>query len=664
MGHEERRAPGISRVPFKSLVDLCGLDPENAHAFAAESVDVSGRGLHLRTAYVPQPGTALVCRFEDRGREIIAEGVVAWTVEQTRGGEFGLMFTALDSGSVEVLRELTDAEPREEAGPEPPEPLRASPLPPESRAAARPAPTPAPPPTNSPGERVRLHIDGLGAPMKALVRSGSRSRVKVGSKLEFLSVGRQLRIENLDQGAGRRAAIDAVDVLVDPQSGVPQLIVSLHYEDVEDLTPEPAVVDRTTAPRTASEALNGGRRPTRGAPRSKTHERVPAEQDEAASEAAATREDEAPEEPEEREDDLAEEAGALRGRLGAAAQRAEGVAKSTGALLAKFGATAASGFSRLVREAESKVSSTRSQHPGSKPGLRRQTAPPPGGGYRIEGRRLRPQSTLGTAKAAKPAPSPAAAPTPSTPAGPSLPGSKARRRALFGLGVTATAVTIGFLALQRPAPLPGESATAQPARSVTVSASEPAKEPPDQRQQQATAANPGMLEEAPQTKDGITANVPLFGPTPMATMEPAPLEPPPAARMTPAPVDETWPDRADSVESAPEGKPWGRGTMHRPFIHRLRLDAPGTTFAASSSANGFSVTIPQRKVMETGTGIQNRDERVSKVLAKNSSTGALITFQFKGDPPPYRVRLRNDFIEFLISSPREISSRREVGAPD
>ena len=42
-----------------------------------------------------------------------------------------------------------------------------------------------------------------------------------------------------------------------------------------------------------------------------------------------------------------------------------------------------------------------------------------------------------------------------------------------------------------------------------------------------TAKLPVLKDAPPASSDGVTADVPLFGPTPMATMEPAPLGPPP-----------------------------------------------------------------------------------------------------------------------------------------
>ena len=63
----------------------------------------------------------------------------------------------------------------------------------------------------------------------------------------------------------------------------------------------------------------------------------------------------------------------------------------------------------------------------------------------------------------------------------------------------------------------------------------------------------------------------------MATSEPAPLATAPdtataerlaAAAATP---DETWEEDAPK-ETATDVKPWGRGKLHLPTIHRVRLD--------------------------------------------------------------------------------------------
>jgi hypothetical protein len=144
----------------------------------------------------------------------------------------------------------------------------------------------------------------------------------------------------------------------------------------------------------------------------------------------------------------------------------------------------------------------------------------------------------------------------------------------------------------------------------------------------------------------------------MATLEPADLDPPTEAEA----ADEEATERAAAAASVEDisfkdaakpsdVKPWGRGRMHLPTIHRLRLDQPGTAIQGAINATGFTVVVPGRKVMEAAGGIAKRDKRIVSVQSNHDGAGSRVTFKFRGGVPGYRVRLRKDFIEFLISAP-------------
>src|SRR5437868_1968022 len=106
-----------------------------------------------------------------------------------------------------------------------------------------------------PGTRVRLHIDGLGSPMKARVRGSTDAELLVGSNLEFLKVGRTIELEDVDRGGKRPAHIDRVDVEIDRASNVPQLVVTLRYDDVSPEAPAVRVpADRVPVGRAAMAA--------------------------------------------------------------------------------------------------------------------------------------------------------------------------------------------------------------------------------------------------------------------------------------------------------------------------------------------------------------------------------------------------------------------------
>jgi hypothetical protein len=218
MNTEERRAPGTSRKPFDALVEVGGdLGP----TFEAQAVNISEDGIQLRTAYLPEPGQALTCRFDSGPeRTVLAAGEVVWAQGGDQGGEFAVRFTEVDAESVEAIKGLCGI--------------------------SNPAvPAPA-------GARVRLHIEGLASPMRAKVKDSKTAAVTVGSELGFLQVGRPLELEDTDSGNKRPASIDRVDVVVDKASNVPQLVVTLRYTDLParatEAAPPPAqaaVVERS-----------------------------------------------------------------------------------------------------------------------------------------------------------------------------------------------------------------------------------------------------------------------------------------------------------------------------------------------------------------------------------------------------------------------------------
>ncbi|HEX8793600.1 MAG TPA: PilZ domain-containing protein, partial [Polyangiaceae bacterium] len=200
MSSEDRRAPNTSRIPFEGLVEVGGaLGP----SFEAQAVNVSEDGMLLRTAYLPDAGQPLTCRFDaGAGTGVLASGEVVWAKGGDKGGEFAIRFTDMDPESVDALKRLCGMAPQTE-----PQPAQA-------------------------GSKVRLHIEGLASPMRAKIRTAKTSAITVGSDLGFLQVGRQLELEDAQSGAKRPACIDRVDVAIDPESNVPSLVVTLRYEDV------------------------------------------------------------------------------------------------------------------------------------------------------------------------------------------------------------------------------------------------------------------------------------------------------------------------------------------------------------------------------------------------------------------------------------------------
>lgn len=192
----ERRAEPARRVPFEANVEIGGPSGES---FEARAIDLSGEGMHLKTAYLPEVGQPLSCTFDAGHGAIVNVGAeVVWRRDQGDGGEFGIQFTNVDDDQAKMLAALLDRS--------------------DGEAQAL-----------STGARVRLHIDGLGGPMRGVVRHPSDRKLVVGSEIAFLQLGRDLQVEEKETGNKRPARIDRVDVEIDPGSKTPHLVISLVY---------------------------------------------------------------------------------------------------------------------------------------------------------------------------------------------------------------------------------------------------------------------------------------------------------------------------------------------------------------------------------------------------------------------------------------------------
>ena len=197
----DRRAPQASRIPFEGMVEVGGaLGP----SFEAQAVNLSEEGMHLRTAYLPEVGQPVTCRFDaGQGMVVVAAGEVLWKDDMGDGGEFGIRFTNLDPASTVSLQRIVGMV--------------------EDGLAIHPPQ----------GRKVRLHIDGLASPMRARVKGAQGTSVTAFSELGFLQVGKQLDLEDAATGSKRPALIDRVEVEVEKDTRIPQLVVTLRYDDEE-----------------------------------------------------------------------------------------------------------------------------------------------------------------------------------------------------------------------------------------------------------------------------------------------------------------------------------------------------------------------------------------------------------------------------------------------
>ncbi len=620
----DRRNPKIRRVPLTTLVDIC-VDEGDRSAFQGELSNVSGRGMQVRGSHLPDLGESLVCRFEHGGREVLVEGRVAWRSEAEDGGEFGVQFTALDGDSAEILTELGRSKadvPRSgralDAADDEDAPLSSA------KVLTR-------------GNRVKLHIDGLGAPMRAHVQDGGDRKLRVGSNLEFLRVGRSIELEAVDGELRRGATIDGVNVVLNPNTSVPELVVHLRYEGISP-TPPPARTQASEEGPDYEDALDG---------------------DDEGDDAAGAR-----------SLGLGFEMPAfLEGRFGRALSRAKDSAGVVGSSLVSAAKVVGQGAQRVASE---KIGHLREARQSRAAAPRRKTSP---SGERASerlasdaGRSLRPQ-TLRTSRpplrsnarlaelglSSRPRAEQARSSRTPEPVIGQTPTSRALARKVIYL--SAGVIVVGSALILRSvlgSPGGGDSAAAPLA---SASAAAPEAPVPEVALSKAVPVAPAAL-AAPTHPDGIVAEVPLFGERRITEEAPAVAAAAPASeaeleRLAAAAAvpDQAFRDDAEPTEEAVTS--WGRGKLHLPTVHRIRLDGPGARLEGSVAGEGFSVVIPGRKAMENGSGIQKRDSRIAKISTTQVGGGVKIGFSFRGPVPAYRVRLRKDFVEFFISAPED-----------
>jgi hypothetical protein len=560
----ERRSNGATRLPLDALVCV-GVGTENA--FEAQAIDVSSHGMHLKTAYLPDVGQPMTCRFESGLKSIVAEGRVAWRTDGEGGGDFGLEFTELDEMSRAALTQM----------------LRVT-------------------SPKTPGARVRLHIEGLGSPMRARVRESEGSRVTAFSELGFLKIGKGLELEDAASGQKRPAEIEQVDVELDPESKVPQLIVSMKYADDEsavdvetpvgpgkEATPEPSTLERQPSARRDSK-LEGERA------HSATHEF---------------------------ED--------LKSPL------SRSMAKVAPALLL-FAGRAKAKAQELWKVRPEPVDA-------SLP--RRTTAPPPGGGVHTSGRRVvRPSRTSagGTVFASSSAPPLASrANFIST----DIFGKNKRR---FAVGVAVVlAATTAFAMLRK-----GDSAKSAPTAVVTSA--------PDATSHMALSAAVAPVTAVMPVQ---TASIPLSMPAPV-TVPVLVQQSQAVGVTPGAPPGESASAVDDSETESQHGKAqsFGHGNVSHGTVIHLKMDGNIERIQGAMQPTGFTVVIPKRRSLTSAGALSKQDRRIGQLKLTNDNNGSELNIAFKDGVPPYLVRAKKDVLEVVLGNASGGEEKAPEAKPD
>ncbi|WP_394844570.1 PilZ domain-containing protein [Pendulispora brunnea] len=596
MSEGDRRAPGATRIPFEAMVEVGGA---TGPAFEAQAVDVSLEGMHLRTAYLPEVGQPLTCRFDAGPREmVLASGEVVWSREAARGGEFGIRFSNLDSDSARILGQMMCvAPPSSMHGDAEASPRRAG-----------------------PGMKVRLHIDGLGSPMKARVKGMQQAELTVGSELGFLQVGKGLELENAETGKKRPAVIDRVEVQVDPGSQVPELVVALKYSDEFSpmetaktvrgvgpvMAPPPAEMREARESRDMREAREEPREVLERADTMTAEAVVPPSSDpgvdvEVTDTDHGDEEGEAPTAADRMKGAISRSAAKVTPAINAFAQRA----KTTFALLAARKWR----DQRDGREAKDDVGIP----------MRRVTAPPPGGGLHAEGRKVvRDFSSLREGLDEKPAGF----------------ASLDKKKMILG-GVAGALLILGAVAMRKPAappPAPEAAANEAPIASAAPVAQADSAAPVGSAAP--NAANALANAPAPQPE---TAQAPNFAD---ATPQREERRAPPPRRIAVA--------------------PFSNGTVNHGNVLRLRMDGAIEKINGAAQPTGFTVVVPSRRSLEAAAPLAARDGRIASIKVVNDPAGAELSVTFKDGVPNYVVRAKGETLEIVLAPAGRMSPQDRV----
>jgi hypothetical protein len=549
----DRRAPGATRIPFDGMVEVGGaLGP----AFEAQALNLSEEGMSLRTAYLPEVGQPIRCRFEaGHGLSVMAAGEVLWNEDLGEGGEFGVRFTNLDAQSTVALQRIMGMA-EEGILPRPPH-----------------------------GKKVRLHIEGLASPMRARLRGTQATCATAYSELGFLEMGKPLELEDAMSGSRRPALIDKVDVAMEEGSRIPQLVVTLRYDDEEarmaarENEHAGSLSAVTIEEQTGRDEMSTDPQADEEMPMEHGEEDemvpAPAPGEEAHAEAKAMESDspndEIDAESEKLKSPLARTAAKITPAMMSFAKRA----KVTMALLAAKIAARRGGSGDDVEIP-----------------MRRTTAPAPGGGLHASGRKVI-RGEIGEDKADEDEPKPK---------------FKITKRRAAVAGAIGVAGILAMFAMHKPAPAPQLAAT-----------------PPVET---ATSAPPAAAPAAPA---GPAVNDPLASQA-MAGM-------PGANGMM-----STGMGKNGKPAPFTNGSVGAHGN-----VIRIKMDGQIAAIQGASQPTGFTVVIPSRKSMDAAGPLASKDPRIAALKVANEPTGAELSVTFKDGVPNYAVRAKGDVLELVLA---------------
>ncbi len=570
----DRRAPDASRIPFDGMVEVGGaLGP----SFEAQAVNLSEEGMHLRTAYLPEVGQPVTCRFDaGQGMVVVAAGEVLWKDDMGEGGEFGIRFTNLDSASTVALQRIVGMV-EEGVALHPPQ-----------------------------GRKVRLHIDGLASPMRARVKGSQGTSVTAFSELGFLQVGKQLDLEDAATGSKRPALIDRVEVEVERDTRIPQLVVTLRYDDEEAHAAECAEMEQMEAAHGEITGRDNDSLGPHAVPHGASHEMEDDMDDEIipgpethASAHGEGHDDEHAEHDAHHE--AAPRAAVAKAAVAVDADAVDEDSKKLKSAFARGAAKVTPALQNWAKRAKTTIALLAARAAAKRGGtgddveipLRRTTAPAPGGGLHTAGRKVIRGEVEERIIIDEP------------PMKPRFGVAITKKRAVVG-GAIGIATILCIVAMRKPAPAP-VAAAPPPAETAAAAPAKP------------TAAPPGL--GAPATPPGM--NDPLAN----AAMG----------------MDPSFGGKPGKVT------PFGNGPVAHGNVLKIKMDGPVFRIQGASQPSGFTVVIPGRKSVDAAGPLASKDPRIAAIRVSNEAAGAELTVTFKDGVPNYQVKAHGDTLEMHLA---------------
>ncbi len=626
----DRRDPTAPRRPFRTTVDLA---PDDDHdAWRADAMDLSINGMSVRTAILPDVGEQLAFHFAlADGRPVEARGEVIWARDRgERPGAFGVRFVSLPSDTEAAIRENVS-------------PVEAAP--------AVPVVSPVADDT-----KVKLYIQGMAAPLRAKIRDRKADAMILGSDLSFLRLGEKVEVDGAHSRSG--GTIEAVDVEIDPVTGIPRLVLTVDLlsrprpetvppgVSAPSSVPEPGLSATVSAPAPDADGIEPPCAmdtpmdlvARRQAPPEAAHAtRVLTDIDDA-DEARGDSPDDSSDDSDEGEDmdDMSPTPSWLRGAMTTART---------------YGVRAAAGTVPMLRGAATRVGALGRRVNGvirekfqSRGAVRTPPSALPRNG-------LRPQHAMD-----------------SDVDGGVAPGLKTRRMVVYaaaGLTLAAGIVAVASTGGPRPttphpqvavapteavAPAPG---AAVPTPPETVPAGLPSAVQPGGAQGTTVPVQPGEPRMLAAHGD-LPPDLAAAQNSPSARADEQPilgLARPHTVRTAVNPSPGVAPRGAVDVVSSAHAPVLGNPAIRPGTVLRLRMDGPVEHLTGAGARGGAIVLdVPGRRSLDVAAPMVRLDPRLASAQVFNRTTGAELTLRFRQPAPPFVARAVGNSVEIILGA--------------